>query len=132
MTRFRYLREPLFILGCALYALNRFWWKPHCHSAFLHSYFNDLLLIPCALPPLLFLHRRLKLRTHDQPPTFLELAGHLLVWSFLFEIVGPHFIHHTTGDLWDIAAYCAGGLVAFFWWQRGALILNSAAKLHEL
>jgi hypothetical protein len=29
------------------------------HSAFLHDHFNDLLLIPCALPPLLLLEREL-------------------------------------------------------------------------
>ena len=79
MTPFRYLRDPLFLPGCALYALNRFWWKPHFHNAFLHSYFNDLLLIPCALPPVLLAQRWLKLRFHDEPPRAGEIIFQLLI-----------------------------------------------------
>jgi len=32
------------------------------------SHFNDLLLIPCALPTVLLLQRWCKLRSHDEPP----------------------------------------------------------------
>ena len=69
MNSFRYLRDRLFLTACALYALNRWGLKPRVHSAFLHDHFDDLLLIPCALPPLLLNEPRLKLRLHDLPPT---------------------------------------------------------------
>ncbi|MDB6112631.1 MAG: hypothetical protein JWR69_4381 [Pedosphaera sp.] len=118
MRRFRYLRDPLFLAGCILYATNRWVIKPHVHAAFFHFWFNDTLLIPCALPPLLWLHRRLGLRANDDRPTGLEIAGHVVGWSVLFEIIGPHLMR-TTGDPWDIVAYLAGALLAFVWW-RGA------------
>ena len=44
------LRDPLFLVAFAAYALNRWVLKPHTHSVFIHGYFNDLWLIPAALP----------------------------------------------------------------------------------
>ncbi len=118
MHCFRYLRDPLFVAGCAAYALNRWLIKPHLPGGFLHSHFNDLLLIPCALPPILWLHRQLGLRAHDQSPTGWEIALHVSFWSALFEWIGPRFISHTTADPWDVVAYLAGALLAGVWWQR--------------
>ena len=121
MRRFLYLRDPCFLACCAAYALNRWLLKPHLHSVFLHSWFNDLLLIPCALPPLLLCQRWLKLRPHDEPPRLGEIFFHACVWSVLFEWIGPHLMRHTTGDPWDAVAYAVGGLLAGIWWQRDKL-----------
>lgn len=118
MHRFRYLRDPLFLFGCAAYTLNRWLLKPHLPSGFLHSHFNDLWLIPCALPPILWLHRQSGLRSHDQPPTLSEITLHLVFWSALFEWIGPKFVSHTTADLLDVVAYLAGAVLAGVWWQR--------------
>jgi len=117
MKRFGYLRDRLFLGACSLYALNRWVLKPRLHSPFLHNHFNDLLLIPCALPVLLLLQRALKLRDHDLPPTPAEIALYLVVWSILFELVGPHLIPWTVGDPLDVLAYIAGGIVGGFWWN---------------
>jgi hypothetical protein len=116
VNQFRYLRDPLFVGGCVAYVLNRFVLKPHIASAFLHNWFDDALLIPCALPPLLFAHRLLGLRKHDAPPTRLEVAAHVIGWSALFEWIGPHLIRGTTGDPWDVVAYCVGGVAALMFW----------------
>ncbi|MDB6034493.1 MAG: hypothetical protein JWM16_4831 [Verrucomicrobiales bacterium] len=124
------MRDPLFLGGCALYALNRWVLKPHFHQLFLHSWFNDSLLIPCALPPLLLTHRFLKLRRHDAPPTEGEIAMHLIFWSILFEWWGPHLFKHATGDWLDVAAYWAGGLVAWLWWNRSVIFVSLGR--HEL
>jgi hypothetical protein len=129
---FRYLCDPLFVAGCLAYGLNRFWLKPHLHSAFLHSYFNDLLLIPCALPPLLWLHRRLGLRRHDGAPTVMEVSGHLLVWSLLFEWIGPHWMPGKTGDPWDVAAYVIGGILAWLGWRGLHGLERSPRVVREL
>jgi len=114
---FRYFADPLWISGCLAYAANRFWLKAHVHSAFLHGQFNDSLLIPCALPPLLWLHRRLGLRNHDRPPTAAEIGFHLVIWSILFEALGPFLFRHATGDFRDVIAYFGGGLVAWCYWN---------------
>lgn len=124
MKRFAYLRDPLFLACCALYVLNRFLIKPHVQLPFFHSWFNDVLLIPCALPPLLWLHRRLGLRGHDGCPTILEIGAHLVGWSVLFEVIGPHLMRHTTGDVMDVVAYSGGAVVACVWWQWQPLLMS--------
>jgi len=118
MPRFRYLRDPLFLVGCIAYFVNRRLVKPHLHSGFFHSHFNDVWLIPCALPPILWLHRRLGLRPHDRVPNNSEITTHLVFWSVLFEWIGPKFAPHTTGDPRDVLAYVVGAAVAGLWWQR--------------
>jgi ubiquinone/menaquinone biosynthesis C-methylase UbiE len=116
VRRFRYVFDPLCLLCCLLYAANRWLIKPHCHIVFFHSWFNDTLLIPCALPPLLLMQRWLGLREHDRFPTAGEVSAHVIGWSILFEWIGPHILP-TTGDPWDAFSYAVGGLVAFGWWQ---------------
>lgn len=119
MTRFRYARDPLCVGACLLYALNRWLVLPRIASPFLHGQFADLLLIPAALPVVLWLQRRLGLRPHDHPPLWREITSHFLVWSVLFEAVGPHILP-ATADLLDVAAYAAGALASGFWWNRPA------------
>jgi hypothetical protein len=122
LNAFRYLLDPLFLLSSSLYALNRWGLKPRLHNAFLHDHFNDLLLIPCALPPLLLIQRWLRLRQDDQVPKVGEIALYLLVWSILFEVIGPRIMPWTVGDPWDVMAYVVGGVLAGLWWHRDALL----------
>jgi hypothetical protein len=122
------MRDPLFIVGCAAYAINRWLVKPHVHTGFFHSQFNDCWLIPCALPPVLWLQRQLGLRHHDAAPLLSEISFHLIIWSRLFEWLGPKLIPHTTGDPLDVLAYAAGALVAGLWWQRSRWLKPSACQ----
>jgi hypothetical protein len=126
---FRYLCDPLFLVCCTLYVVNRWVVKPHVHLLFFHAWFNDVLLIPCALPPLLLVHRWLGLRARDGWPTTGEIAAHLVGWSVLFEYIGPHIMKHTTGDLWDVVAYAAGAVIAVLWWRLRNF--RSASVRHE-
>jgi hypothetical protein len=128
LNLFLYLRDGLFLLSCALYAINRWALKPHLHSAFLHDHFNDLLLIPCALPVLLFMQRALGWRTHDKPPTPGEITLYLVVWSVLFEVIGPHLFRHAVGDPWDAVSYVVGGILAGFWWQRVRILRSGLSR----
>jgi hypothetical protein len=85
---------------------------------FLRSHFNDLLVIPCLLPLLLWLHRCLLLRSHDSFPSALEVALHLVVWSVCFELIGPLLLHWGTADPIDVIAYWIGGVGSWIIWQR--------------
>ncbi|RBP44447.1 hypothetical protein DES53_104267 [Roseimicrobium gellanilyticum] len=117
MSRFRYLLDPLCLTGCALYALNRWAVKPHTTVEFFHYYFNDLWLIPCALPPLLWLHRKLSLRAHDRFPSSAEVLLHLGIWCVICEGIGPRWVPGTSGDYRDVLAYASGAILALCWWR---------------
>jgi hypothetical protein len=121
MRPFRYLRDPLFLTGCAAYAVNRWIFKGQTPSGFLHSYFNDLWLMPCALPPVLWVHRLCGWRSHDEPPRFSEIFSHLVFWSLLFEWLGPLLAARATADVLDVIAYAAGAIAAWGWWRRDRL-----------
>jgi len=120
VKRFAYWCDPLFLACCSFYVVNRWLVKPHVHSHFLRGQFNDCLLIPCALPLVLWAQRRLGLRRHDEFPSVGEICFHLVIWSVLCEVVGPH-VMRVTGDVWDVVAYTVGGIAAWFWWRSQAL-----------
>lgn len=121
MKRFGYVRDPLCLAACALYVLNRTWWRAQIGGGFLTGYFNDLLLIPAALPLVLWVQRRIGVRANDQPPRWREIALHLAVWSIVAEGIMPHFIARATGDWRDVVAYAAGAIVAGVCWQQGGV-----------
>ena len=124
--RFRYLLDPVFLAAVALYACNRWLVKPSAFGEveFFHSYLNDLLCLPFWLPPVLLSYRLLGLRKHDSPPTSSELALHFVVWSVVFEAVGPRlraWYPTTVGDPWDVLAYGVGALVGGVLWGTFSL-----------
>jgi len=126
MTPFGYWRDPLFRLAVLIYGLNRWLLKPVTHLSFVHDHLNDLLLIPAALPLILWLQRKIGLRRDDAPPRAAEIFLHLLVWSFICEMVGPRWFRHGTADGWDVVAYACGGVLAWILWHRRQLILTRA------
>ena len=117
--RFRYCADPIFLTGIAAYAANRLWLAPlwGASAPFLTQYFADVLLIPCALPLLLWLQRHTGLRTHDRAPTRGEILGALALWSVLFEGVFPRALGRGISDPIDVLAYAAGALVAACSWS---------------
>ncbi len=110
MNRFGYWRDPLFLAAVSGYGLNRWLIKPLGPPPFRHGYWADLLMIPAALPLVLWLQRLSGLRPHDQSPSGSEIALHLAGWSVICEFVGPQWGHHGTADGWDVVAY--------LWWNR--------------
>jgi hypothetical protein len=118
---FAYLADKTFLAACFLYAANRLWGKPFIGEAvhFLRNHLDDCLLIPAALPPLLYVFRRLGLRRDDSPPRLREIAEWTFLWSIVFEWLFPRFLHRGTADWWDVLAYTAGALVSWLVWQSG-------------
>ncbi|MGH8018669.1 MAG: hypothetical protein ACREIA_10305 [Opitutaceae bacterium] len=111
--------DALCVLAVALYVLNRWMIKPALASGFMHGYFNDLLLIPAALPCVLWVHRLIGLRRHDRAPCFREIALHTLTWSVICEAAGPLVFHRGTADWCDLCACVVGAILGWTWWQRG-------------
>lgn len=121
MSRFRYAGDPLCLGAIGLYVVVRFGLRPHLAAGgFWHDQFTDLLLIPAALPLLLWVHRRLGLRPNDRPPTWAEIGLHCAVWSVAAEVITPALSRTATGDWRDIAAYVAGAALAGGWWTLAA------------
>lgn len=119
MKNFHYLRDPLFLVSCAAFLLNQYVVKAHFPHAprFFFWHFNDCFTIPCALPPLLWLQRRFKLRDNDRPPTLGEVTSHLIFFSLFFKWFAPHFLHRDVADPWDVLAFSAGAIIAYFVWH---------------
>ncbi len=116
MKRFRYALDPLCLAAGAAYAFGRWWLRQRVGHGFWHDQFTDLLLIPAALPLLLWVQRRLGLRTHDGRPGWGEIGLHLAVWSFAAELIAPFLFHSAVGDWRDVLAYGAGAVLAGGWW----------------
>src|SRR5579883_1666349 len=125
--RFRYLRDPLFLVCVATYFVNRFVLKAVWKGGFVHDHLNDLICIPFWVPLMLFGQRCLRLRDTDAPPRPAEIVIPLIVWSWAFEIVLPAagwFGKWCVADYLDIFWYTVGALFASLWWRwwygRGA------------
>jgi hypothetical protein len=118
--RFRYLRDPLFLLVLTSYFVNRLLLKPYLPNVISQSYWNDLICIPFWVPIQLFLARSLGLRPDDAPPRAHEILVPLLVWSALFELFLPYtasFRGVAIADPVDVLCYCAGALAAALAWR---------------
>jgi hypothetical protein len=115
---FNYFLDPLCMACWLAYAVNRWLLKPHFHSGFFHDHFNDLFIIPCALPVILWVHRQFYWRLHDRPPQWREIMLHLVIWSVTCKWLAPHFFSRATYDPWDLVAYFSGGLFAWIWWNQ--------------
>lgn len=115
-----YLRDPLFLLCFVGYLTNRLLLKQIWPTGFLHTHFNDLICIPLLVPVIVWGMRILRLRTHDQPPTRLEIVIPIVVWSVMFEIVLPgdaFWSNYAVADPLDVFYYCLGGLLASVFWR---------------
>ncbi len=120
--KFKYLKDPLFLITVALYFLARYIVRPLTVGRidFFNSYFNDLICIPFCLPIVLLLTRAVRLRSHDEPPDIYELCFYLLLWSFFFEYIAPKYgrhLNYPVGDLWDVVCYIMGGLIGGIYWN---------------
>ena len=115
--RFRYAFDPLSMSSSLGYAVLRWVVKPRAGPGFFHNHATDLLLIPAALPLVLWIQHWLGWRTHDRPPELGEIVLHLAVWGVISEALGPWLFRHGTADWRDLLAYAAGALLGYVFWN---------------
>jgi hypothetical protein len=122
-ARFRYGRDPLFLVCLATYVLNRALIKPHLahYSPLFHGHLDDSLTVPVALPLYLLFYRWIGLRPDDAFPRWWEVATHLAVWELYFKWYGPLTLHKGAYDLVDVWCIGLGGVAAWMLWQIAAL-----------
>lgn len=111
-------RDPLFWLAVVAYCFSRGLAAVGVAVGFFRNYFNDLLLIPVALPLVLEAHHGLRWRRRGPAPSWQEVVLHAAVWSVVCEGVGPAWLHRGTADPWDVVCYAAGAAPAVLWWRR--------------
>lgn len=114
MKESRNLRHPLFIICCLLFLAHQIIQKGFdVHIPFIHSYLDDLLVMPIVLTLILVERRKI----HGWGPDFvfsLPLTISLvLVLSIIFEWIFPVFSQKFTFDWWDFVAYGLGGVVFY-------------------
>jgi len=128
--RFKYLRDPLFLVCFTSYFVNRWIIKPCFPNDFSRNSLNDVICIPFWVPIMLFMMRKLSLRRNDDPPSGSEILIPLILWSWFFEAYlpfVPFFKHLATSDYHDIMSYTIGALAsAIFWkwWYREKVRIN--------
>lgn len=118
---FKYLRDPLFVCCFVLYFVNRWVLKPWLPNTFSQNYLNDLICIPFWVPIMLWMMRRLRMRTDDAPPRASEILIPLILWSAVFELWVPRLDSFRTlafSDHVDILFYAIGALLAALFWKR--------------
>jgi hypothetical protein len=126
-VRFRYLADPLFLASCAAYAAHRWLILPRWEIPVLKAWFGDFLLIPCLLPPVLWIQRLLGIRSGDEPPNLWEILVHAALWSALFEWVAPA-LGRGFRDWRDAIAYTVGGLMGWVVWNRKTALRWTASE----
>lgn len=118
--RFAYCGELIFQIAVVAYFANRFVISSATHSAFLRNYGGDLLLFPCAVPPLFWVRDRMRGDVAGAPPSWFELGLLCVLWSFVFEWLGPIWLRKGTADPLDVLAYAAGAVVCGLVWSAKA------------
>ena len=121
LKRFRYGLDPLCLTASACYACNRWLVPAALKGVFLRGYLSDCLLIPAALPLVLWIQRRLHLRRTDERPTFREVTLHLFIWSLAAEVLAPLMFSRSTADPLDLVAYTTGAVFAWVIWNANEL-----------
>jgi hypothetical protein len=111
-VRSRIPLATLFVVAIVAYAANRWGMKPRWPgNVFLQNYFNDLWMMPCAVPAWCWGCEALKIRAPFQRARSREIVALLVLWSVLFEVMGPRFLHHGVADVRDVIAYATGAFL---------------------
>jgi hypothetical protein len=129
---FRYWRDPVFLAGLLLYAVNRLLIRPyfvhrHQYSSFFQGHLDDALTAPVALPIFLGAYRLIGFRPDDEMPRWWEILLHVAVWIAFFKWYGPFALHQGVADPIDIVSMLIGGVIAWLLWHRQTLRRSDVA-----
>jgi len=64
---------------------------------------------------------KFSLRDDNGYPTKKEIIFHLIIWSIIFEGIGPLLYSRATVDIWDVVVYWLGGVLSWTIWNWKSL-----------
>ncbi len=116
----RLISSRFFVSCLLLYVLNTLVFRGAWGGqfTFLRAHLNDFLLVPLAIPLLFEFFTLVKLRSIEGPPELSEFLPILIIWSLLFEVLGPTLLGLGYGDVLDVVSYFAGAAVSLLVWRR--------------
>ncbi|HLU90748.1 MAG TPA: hypothetical protein VKZ51_13000 [Cyclobacteriaceae bacterium] len=109
------LKNPFFILSCVLFWVNQYLEKVRqIFIPFVHSYLDDLLLMPVALGITLQIYRWIHPAKEKFAFTKVQIAVAVIYFSILFEGLLPLWSDLYTRDLLDVVFYSIGAVLFYF------------------
>lgn len=109
------LKNPLFILSCLLFWINQYLEKVlQIFIPFVHSYLDDLLLMPVVLGLTLQIYRWIHPLKEKFSFTKIQIVVAVAYFSALFEGILPLWSNLYTRDLLDVVFYSIGAIIFYF------------------
>ena len=81
------------------------------------NHWNDIWMLPCAVPLVIRIYITLDLRKSCAPPGLSEIVWLGLLWSVMAEGVAPIWLTGSTADPMDVLAYALGGFMLWLRWH---------------
>ena len=118
MPNFKYLKDPLFVICSSLCISHRMASLFGLRITVLRHHLDDILSIPILVPIMLAIQRMISIKKTDAPPLAHEVFIPVVVFSLLFEVVAPNWLHLTVtqSDPLDVLCYTLSGTVATLFW----------------
>ena len=114
MGNSRNISHPLFILSCFLFLAHQLIQKGFgVHIPFVHSYLDDLLVMPIILTLILVERRKFYGWGKDFVFSLPVTTALVLTFSLIFELLFPYLSPEFTFDWWDCLAYGIGGVMFY-------------------
>ncbi len=109
--------EPFWIFSLACYAVHRWWQWASPSPGWMSNHWNDIWMLPCAVPLVTRMYAALNLRASTAPPSLSEIVWLGLLWSVMAECLAPLWFTRSTGDPLDVLAYGLGGFMLWLRWH---------------
>lgn len=111
---------PFFEATLVVFILNQLMESRGIYIPFVHSYLDDLLVVPIMLGGILVFQQQITYRN----PAYVFSVGHVVVMvlmlSWYFEWYAPGRKDNHYGDPWDVLAYTIGGVFFYIYQNKPA------------
>lgn len=101
-----------FLLGLAVWGTIILLRRNGIYIPFINDYFTDGITVPMYC--YLIEYTMNSILGYQWKPDLKFVFTSVLYLSFLFEILCPKLSEHFTGDIFDVFAYFAGGMIYYF------------------